>query len=275
MPFELSPKKTRHGEDAAAEIYVNDLVTKHRLAMAAADLAGAQIESRAWPAAIELRDRKYFSEIRAGSRDGQKTLAGHAARFNALSENLGGFKERLAPGCFGRSLQTNGDILLLYGHDPNKLLARTSNRSLAVQEDGAGLVFEATLTDTQLAADAYTEVKSKLIRGMSFGMIVRRDEWSETDCDPTDEEEDCDERRGKIPLRTVLDCSLMEISCVGQPAYFASSVSARALWPAGLPEILPIEVRSRVLLSGGELTPEQEADLRIKMRLAAIQATLL
>lgn len=54
---------------------------------------------------IERRFFKSSGELRADSQGGEMAITGYAATFHNLSLNLGGFRERLVPGCFARSLQ--------------------------------------------------------------------------------------------------------------------------------------------------------------------------
>jgi HK97 family phage prohead protease len=65
------------------------------------------------------------------------TLGGHAAVFNVLSEDLGGFRERIASGAFSGVL--SDDVRLLVDHKPPPL-ARTKAGTLRLSEDERGLV---------------------------------------------------------------------------------------------------------------------------------------
>jgi HK97 family phage prohead protease len=223
-------------------------------------------------------ERRFHNlEIRAEKSDsGKKILKGHAARFGKLSSDLGGFKEILAKSCFARSLRQHPDVLMLRGHEVNKILARCANRTLAIREDDEGLAFEAELADTQIATDTYEEIESGLITGMSFGMAVKQDRWSEIDdCDPAFDD-DCDENRGRIPLRTIVDCDLYEISCTPLPAYPQSDVNARAaaLWPSGQPAALAGELRTRAMGAVMACMTEEERAMRRRLRLCAARLTL-
>jgi uncharacterized protein len=278
MAFRLTPKKPiDQMSDDEAEVFARALIAKYDKDIAAADAAAAAArhaaEGRALPKNFERFPARGF-EIRAEQKNGKRILKGYAARFSKLSYNLGGFRENLAAGCFSRCLRKNPDILMFRGHDPTAILARCSNRTLVVQEDDQGLKFEAELQDTQVARDVYTDVKAANIRGMSFGMVVHSDHWSEIDdCDP-DTDDDCDdEDRGRVPLRTVVDCDLFEISPVSMPAYGDTEVNARALFPQGPPRSMPMELRS-LIVRAIELSKEDDEALRLEMRMAAIQTTL-
>ncbi len=155
-------------------------------------------------------ERRVAVELRAVA--GRK-LAGYAATFGTPAP-IGGFTETIRAGAFRASLAAGQDTLALLDHDPSKLLARTSNSTLRLSEDGRGLAFELDLPNTTLGADVLAMAEARLLGGMSFGFIVPSggDAW------PT---------RSTRELRAV---DLVEISVVQAfPAYSNTSVAARAL----------------------------------------------
>ena len=178
-------------------------------------MANAEIERRITfsDATIEYRD----------SENGEKrpTIVGYGAVFNSESRNLGGFIETVHPKAFDDVLSTNPDVLGLYNHDKNKLLARSSNGSLKLAVDGYGLRYEMSLPATRDAEDVATMVKERLVTGSSFAFAVRKnggDVWSTDD-------------RG-MKRREIRSIGLLEdVGPVVRPAYDASSVvvSRRAL----------------------------------------------
>src|SRR5580658_2101451 len=89
-----------------------------------------------------IEERRFVAApIRSEQSNQKKILAGLAARFHHLSEDLGGFRERLAPGCFAASLTSGKDIAMLADHDSAKVLGRRSNGTLHLAEDASGLRF--------------------------------------------------------------------------------------------------------------------------------------
>lgn len=85
-------------------------------------------------------------ELRINENDGKRTLTGYAAVFNSFSEDLGGWREQIAPGAFSNSLRNSPDILFLSEHDVKKgLLGRTKSNTLRLAEDNIGLRFECDL----------------------------------------------------------------------------------------------------------------------------------
>src|SRR5574340_914176 len=112
--------------------------------------------------------RIVIGELRA-VMDGDKPtkICGHAAKFDSLSEDLGGFRERIAPGAFAKTIQS-GDIRALWNHDANIVLGRNKSGTLRLSEDLAGLAYECDAPDTQLVRDM---VMSPIARGS--GKIMR------------------------------------------------------------------------------------------------------
>lgn len=141
-------------------------------------------------------------------------IAGHAAKFDVLSEDLGGFRERIAPGAFAKTI-TSADIRALWNHDANIVLGRNKSGTLRLSEDAAGLAFEVDMPDTQTVRDL---VMSPIERGdvnqCSFGFYTVSDKWAKVD--------------GEW-LRTLLEVELFDVSPVTYPAYQQTDVAVRGL----------------------------------------------
>lgn len=162
--------------------------------------------------------RIVVGELRAITpADGPTKIAGHAAKFDSLSEDLGGFRERIAPGAFAKTIQS-GDIRALWNHDANIVLGRNKSGTLRLLEDSAGLAYECDVPDTQLVRDM---VISPIARGdvnqCSFGFYTIADKWAKID--------------GEW-IRTLLECEVFDVSPVTYPAYNSTDVAVRALQAA-------------------------------------------
>lgn len=163
--------------------------------------------------------RTVIAEIRVvrAAADGPTKIGGHAAKFDSLSEDLGGFRERIAPGAFANTIK-NGDIRALWNHDANIVLARNKSGTLRLSEDLAGLAWEADAPQTQLVRDM---VISPIERGdvsqCSFGFYTIQDKWAKVD--------------GEW-VRTLLECDVFDVSPCTYPAYNSTDVAVRALQEA-------------------------------------------
>lgn len=159
--------------------------------------------------------RIVIGELRA-VMDGDKPtkICGHAAKFDSLSEDLGGFRERIAPGAFAKTIQS-GDVRCLWNHDANYVIGRNKSGTLRMSEDSAGLYYECDAPDTQLIRDM---VMSPISRGdvnqCSFGFRTISDKWAKVD--------------GEW-LRTLLEVELFDVSPVTYPAYASTDVGLRSL----------------------------------------------
>jgi hypothetical protein len=166
----------------------------------------------------ELERRSYNVEIRGISgEEGSKKLRGIAAVFNSMSEDLGGFRELIAPGAFKASLE-QCDCRALFNHDPNMVLGRTTSGTLRLQETDAGLEFEVDLPDTEYSRNLQTLMDRGDINQCSFGFSVSDggDIWFQ------DEE--------KNWVRTIITVGrLYDVSPVTYPAYPETSCAMRSL----------------------------------------------
>jgi HK97 family phage prohead protease len=146
---------------------------------------------------------------RASGQAKGKKISGHAAVFNQLSENLGGFREQIAPGAFANTLRKNADVRLLVNHQ-GLPLARTKSGTLTLKEDSHGLRIEADVDESD---PDIQRVLPKLQRGdlsqMSIGFYVVADSWEITE---------------RERIRTLLEVDLFDVSLVTYPAYPQTSV---------------------------------------------------
>jgi uncharacterized protein len=187
------------------------------------------------------------AEVRAKS-DGSKVITGYAAMFNSQSDDLGGFKEVIKPGAFAKSLANGADVRCLFNHSADVVLGRTTAGTLRLTEDEVGLRFECDLPSTQAATDLHTSILRGDINQCSFGFYCIADNWVPT-------------KEAPGLLREVIEADVFDVSPVTFPAYQATSLSARALFPDGLPEEQETATRrlkATALLA--EIQSEQDAD---------------
>jgi HK97 family phage prohead protease len=165
------------------------------------------IEARflAMPVKIEKRN--------AGETE-SRSIVGYGAVFNTLSENLGGFREKIAPGAFDTVL--NDDVRGLINHNPGHVLGRTASGTLRLSIDAQGLRYEIDPPDTQYARDLLVSMERGDVKESSFRFFVDEDKW----------EEDVE---GRI-IRTIIKFSrLLDVGPVTYPAYPDASAAQRSL----------------------------------------------
>ena len=156
-------------------------------------------------------------EVRA-AEDEPTRLVGYAAMFGELSEDLGGFRERVAPGAFSKGLGA-ADVRALFNHDETLILGRTKAKTLSIAEDERGLRVEVTPPDTQAARDVIESVRRGDVDQMSFGFRTIKDDWEEVD--------------GEL-IRTLVEVRLFDVSPVVFPAYPQTDIAVRSMdaWKA-------------------------------------------
>jgi len=162
-------------------------------------------------------ERRLFDvfEMRVMNGDGEEQkpiITGHAAVFDKLSESLFGFREKIAPGTFLKSIERD-DIRALFNHDMNYVFGRNRSRTLRLEEDKKGLYIEIEPPDTGWARDVEESIRRGDISQMSFGFETIKDEWHH--------------EQGKESIRTLLEVKLFDISIVTFPAYPQTSVKVR------------------------------------------------
>ncbi len=112
------------------------------------------------------------------SGDGQSmTVAGHAAVFNRLSHDLGGFREKVDPSAFDDVLDRTPDVHLLWDHDTSLVLARTHSKTLDLRIDPQGLHYWARVAPTSYAKDLQILMERGDVDQASFAFTVEDDTW--------------------------------------------------------------------------------------------------
>jgi len=148
---------------------------------------------------------------------GGNTLIGHAAVFNAEAVIAGMFREQIAPRAFRKSIKEN-DVRALFNHDPAMVLGRNKAGTLRLKEDEVGLAYEVDLPDTQAARDLWTLIDRGDITQSSFAFETVKELRAEPDADAGE----------LLPLFTVKEARLWDVSPVTYPAYEQTDVSARS-----------------------------------------------
>lgn len=154
------------------------------------------------------------TELRAITDDkGLRHITGYAAVFDSLSEDLGGFREKIDKGAFKKTIKKD-DVRALKNHNADYVIARTKSGTLKLSEDEHGLMIDATPPDTQWARDLMSSIDRGDIDQMSFGFQTVSDRW---------------ETQSKEEIRTLMEVRLFDVSPVTFPAYADTEVGLRSL----------------------------------------------
>jgi len=133
-----------------------------------------------WTKTITMEKRYFNIDTRTEKRDdGSITITGHAAVFNQLSSDLGGFREIIAPDAFSNVL--NDDVRALVNHDPNLLLGRTTSGTLRLEQTNEGLQYSFDVPDTTYGRDLIISMERGDITQSSFAFTIEDDSWETTD----------------------------------------------------------------------------------------------
>lgn len=193
-----------------------------------------EIETRIAVAKREIRDRSLdgierrsvsgLVEARVSdSNPSQWQISGYGLVYNSWSEDLGGFKEMIAPGAADEVLAANPDIRGLINHNPDLLLGRTTAGTMRVSGDQHGVAYLIDAPDVSYANDLRVSLERGDITQSSFAFRVAQGgaTWVE------DPESD-------LLLRTITKFSgLYDMSPVTYPAYPATYSGIASFAPGG------------------------------------------
>jgi len=159
---------------------------------------------------IERRNLDLIELRLINETDKKPRIRGYAAVFDKLSEDLGGFREKIAPGTFKKSIEKD-DVRALLNHDVNYVLGRNKAGTLTLTEDDKGLGIEIDPPDW--ASGIMESIQRGDITQMSFGFNVIKDSWQH--------------EKGKDSTRTLHEVRLFDVSPVTYPAYPQTSAEVR------------------------------------------------
>ena len=151
-------------------------------------------------------------EVRSGGK-GRK-IGGYAAVFERMSENLGGFREKINPSFFdlGRSQGFPG-VICRFNHQDMYLLGTTRSGTLQLNVDGVGLDYEVDLPESR--GDVLELTQRGDLRHSSFAFLAYDEDWVKGD--------------GGFPVRNLLSGKLVDVAPVTIPAYPDATVGLRSL----------------------------------------------
>lgn len=162
---------------------------------------------------MEKETRLLNTEFRVETRDEKVMVRGIAAVFNSLSDDLGGFRERIDPAAFDGVI--GDDVRALKNHNPDWVLGRTKAGTLQLRVKPEGLEYEYSDPDTTYSRDLIKSMTRGDITQSSFAFRVLDDKWEKVD--------------GEM-IRTITAFErLYDVSPVTYPAYPDTTVAKRSL----------------------------------------------
>lgn len=140
-------------------------------------------------------------------------IEGYAVLFNTLSEDLGKFREVIAPHALDDV--DIEDVKCLIDHQFGYVIGRTKAETLELNVDDKGLYFKCYLPNTTYARDIYESIKVGNVNNCSFRYTLPKDDQSAKTW--TRENGEYVQTINKID-------ELIEVSIVTIPAYKDTSV---------------------------------------------------
>ena len=195
-------------------------------------------------------------EVRAAAAGSAPVIGGYAAKFGLWSQDLGGFRERVAPSAFRKTIADGADVLARVEHQV--LIGRTSSGTLRLLPDDVGLGYEVDVPDTTVGRDLLVMVGRGDITGSSFAFRTILDEW---------------DLEGEVPLRTLVETALVDVAPTHDPAYLDSTAaqvrSLSALTSLSRATGRPVDVLTAAA-GAGELRAALVADAPTVIDLGAV-----
>lgn len=165
------------------------------------------------PATTDKLERRSTRLMRVSEPDKPARIVGYPAVFNKMSEDLG-FRERILPGEFTKTLADGADVRALVDHDPGRIIGRSKAGTLKLVENTRGLKAIIKPADTSAGRDIVESIRRGDVDGMSFAFRTIEDRWHKEDGED---------------VRELVQVELFDVSVVSFPAYLDTSVGLRSL----------------------------------------------
>lgn len=164
----------------------------------------------------EVRFVKDAPEVRQAA-EGPGHIVGYASVFGKLSRKLGGFVERVNPGCFDEARSLGyPDVVCRYNHRDDMVLGTTNAKTCVLEIDERGLKYD--VLPPRSRADVLELVQRGDVMYSSFAFRCKEDggdEWGLSEFG--------------LPLRDLRALDLCDVAPVMDPAYKDTSAMARNL----------------------------------------------
>lgn len=161
---------------------------------------------------MQQRETRALTGVEMRAEGDARKIVGYAAVFDSPADIGGMFREQIRKGAFTAAIGRD-DVRALFNHNDNYVLGRTKAGTLTLSEDAHGLRAEITPPDTAWARDLMVLIERGDVSQMSFAFQATRQEWDDT---------------GDIPLRTIIEAELYDVSPVTYPAYPDTEVALRS-----------------------------------------------
>lgn len=158
---------------------------------------------------MKVEIRQFKPEVREDG--GVRKITGRPIVFNSLSEDLGGFREKIAPG----AIEFSDDLRADFAHDSKYILGTHSKGTLEVAIDAEGVSMAALPPDTQWARDLMESiVRGDIEQGsFAFDVLPGGQTWT---------------REGKQSIRTLTKILVSRLTVTSNPAYTDTSIQVRS-----------------------------------------------
>lgn len=157
-------------------------------------------------------EKRSFGIFARSSKD-VRQIEMYPAVFDKLSEDLGGFREKIKPGAFKGAIGRD-DVRATLNHDPNYVFGRNKSGTLTLEEDKNGLRAVIDPPDSQWVRDILQNIDRGDIDQGSFVFRTIKDKWETIDGEE---------------IRTLEDVQLIDVSIVTYPAYPDTTIAKRSL----------------------------------------------
>lgn len=156
--------------------------------------------------------RSIGKEIRAVGGDDGKKVSGLGVVYDEWTELWPGYMERINAG----AVELDEVVHSYINHNPEKILGRTDNGTLELNNSDQGLEYNAAVPDTSYGRDLLVNLESRNIQGSSFTFTV-----------PDGGDRVWQDKDGKI-YREIDNLTLYEVGPVTNPAFRQTSAELRS-----------------------------------------------